>query len=106
MSENEYINVENFSNTMREVGKVVATTLNAVINAFKELANNVMNGLKNINFYKKISRKRFIKLLMSYGIQRNDANKIANHYHKKDGCYLLINVYMEVKEWKKKSKKY
>lgn len=29
----------------------------------------------------KISRKRFVKLLMSIGYQRNEANKIAWRYH-------------------------
>lgn len=100
MNQNEYINVENFSNAMKEAGKMVATTLNAIINVFKRVAETVSYSLRNTIFSKKVTRKRFIKLLMSNGIQRNEANKIANYYHKKDGYYLLINVYAEVKNEK------
>ena len=102
MNQNEYIDVENFSNAMKEVGKMVANTLNAIIDVFKKIAENVSDAMKKTIFFKKIKRKRFIKLLMSYGIQRNEANRIANYYHKKDGYYLLINVYAEVKKCKKK----
>lgn len=100
MNQNEYINVENFSNAMKEAGKMVATTLNAIIDVFKRVAETVSHSLENTIFSKKVTRKRFIKLLMSHGIQRNKANKIANYYHKKDGYYLLINVYTEVKNEK------
>lgn len=100
MNSNEYIDVESFGNAMKEAGKMVATTLNAIIEVFKRDAETVSHSLRNTIFSKKVTRKRFIKLLMSNGIQRNEANKIANYYHKKDGYYLLINVYSEVKNGK------
>lgn len=106
MNQVEYINVENFSNAMKEVGKIIANTMNAIINVFKEIAENISYVMQKTIFSKKVSRKRFIKLLMSYGIQRNEANKIASYYHKKDGYYLLINVYMEVKKCQKKQIRY
>lgn len=106
MNQNEYIDVENFSNAMKEVGRVLANTINAIMDALKRVFEDVSYTLKKTIFSKKITRKRFIKLLMSYGIQRNYANKIANYYHKKDGYYLQINVYVEVKEWRKNTKKY
>lgn len=34
-----------------------------------------------------ISRKKFIKFLMSLGTARNGAKDIANYIHKKYGCY-------------------
>ena len=37
-----------------------------------------------------ITRKRFIKLLMSKGIARNGAKDIASYIHKKYGCYNLM----------------
>ena len=100
MNQNEYIDVENFSNAMKEVGIVLANTINAIIGAFKSVFEDVSYVLRKTIFSKRITRKRFIKLLMSYGIQRNEANKIANYYQKKDGYYLLINVYTEVKNGK------
>lgn len=106
MNQNEYINVENFSNTMKEVGKTLANTLNAIIDTFKRVAESVSDVMRNTIFPKKVTRKRFIKLLMPYGIQRNEANRIANDYHKKDGYYLFVNVFKEVEKCKKNTKKY
>ena len=49
-----------------------------------------------MNFFdKNISRKRFIKLLMSVGYQRNTANKIAWKYHKEKGEYTLLDFLIE-----------
>lgn len=36
---------------------------------------------------KNITRKKFIKILMSHGIARNGAKDIANYIHKKYGYY-------------------
>ena len=48
------------------------------------------------NFEKmKISRKRFVKLLMSIGYQRNEANKIAWRYHKEKGKYTFLDFIIE-----------
>ena len=43
----------------------------------------------------KISRKRFVKLLMSIGYQRNEANKIAWHYHAEKGRYTFLDFIKE-----------
>ncbi len=39
-----------------------------------------------------ISRKKFIRLLMSKGIQRNGANEIAKYFLKKNGKYSLLDL--------------
>ena len=39
--------------------------------------------------------KRFLKLLMSRGIQRNDAQRIVEKYHKKNGTYTYLDVLVE-----------
>ncbi len=43
----------------------------------------------------KISRKRFVKLLMSIGYQRNEANKIAWRYHEEKGKYTFLDFIIE-----------
>lgn len=39
-----------------------------------------------------ITKKRFIKLLMSKGIARNGAKDIASYIHKKYGCYNQMHL--------------
>ncbi len=41
-----------------------------------------------------LSRKKFIKLLMSKGIGRNGANEIAKYILKKNGRYTMMDVLM------------
>lgn len=41
-----------------------------------------------------LSRKKFIKLLMSKGIGRNGANEIAKYILKKNGRYTMIDLLM------------
>ena len=40
---------------------------------------------------KNVSRKRFIKLVMSYGFQKNTAIELANYCLRKYGYYNLLN---------------
>lgn len=40
----------------------------------------------------KMSRKKFIKLLMAKGIQRNGANEIAKYFNKKRKSYSLLDL--------------
>lgn len=42
----------------------------------------------------KLSRKKFIKLLMSKGIGRNGANEIAKYVLKKNGRYTMLDLMM------------
>lgn len=46
----------------------------------------------NIEKSETISRKKFIKLLMSKGIQRNGANEIAKYILNKNGKYSLLDL--------------
>ena len=48
----------------------------------------------DINTSMTLSRKKFIKLLMSKGIGRNGANEIAKHVLKKNGRYTMIDLLM------------
>ena len=48
----------------------------------------------DINTSMTLSRKKFIKLLMSKGIGRNGANEIAKYTLKKKGRYTMIDILM------------
>lgn len=63
--------------------------------AWKRKAIKEIRYELDINFNDKMTRKRFIKLLMSIGIQRNTANELARYSLKKFGYYssvYLINL--------------
>lgn len=79
---------ESFSN----FGRTIATTLNGVIDLFSNLWENIKKYIPIELYNKRVSRKRFVKLLMSYKIQRNEANKIANEIHKQNGEYRLSDI--------------
>lgn len=90
---------ESFSN----FGRALATALNGALETFTQLYNILKNKKIPIShslipYMKKISRKKFIKLLMSYKIQRNEANKIADKIHKQRGQYRLSDVCKYVKQ--------
>lgn len=82
------------------ISEAIKPILDAIERLGKSLANTFLEaweGVKyNMNFFdKNISRKRFIKLLMSVGYQRNTANKIAWKYHKEKGEYTLLDFLIE-----------
>lgn len=60
-------NSESITNAICEIGKKMLNTFNEIFKDIKLLLN------------KKITKKRFIKLLQSNGIQRNDINKIIKN---------------------------
>lgn len=75
-----------------------------VVEAIKKLADSLSTAFLeawkevkyDINYFdKNISRKRFTKLLISIGYQRNDANKIAWKYHEEKGEYTLLDFLIE-----------
>lgn len=66
-------------------------------------AENIIK-LKRALGIEKITRKRFIKLLMGYKIQRNDAIKIAEIVHKKMVSYSLITVQSIIKTYEERCK--
>lgn len=50
-----------------------------------------------------ITKKRFIKLLMAKGIQRNGAVEFAKYIHRKYGCYnpMYLMLFQKVKNFLK-----
>lgn len=63
--------VNKISNAIIKIGKAVAKTIVKIYNNIREYILKIYD--------KKISKKRFIKLLQSYGVQRNDINKLIRN---------------------------
>ena len=65
---------------------------------YKELYKNVLTTQLSMNInidnVIKLTRKKFIKLLMSKGIQRNGANEIAKYVLNKKGKYIMFDLLM------------
>lgn len=87
----------------KEFGEKVSEAMIPVVKAISNIANAITKTFVNVweqikpNLDKSISRKRFIKLLMSQGVQRNEANKIAWKIHKKKGKYTIYDYLLTIK---------
>lgn len=102
IKENTDLNIalKNFTDTFCEaVGPIIDGIINIVKNlsmAFLEAWEETKSSMSF--FDNTISRKRFIKLLMSGGYQRNEAKKIAWETHSKKGRYTILDYMVKVKE--------
>ena len=83
-----------FVKTFEAIAKV-AETFNKVI---VELAESLTKGMND----KKISKKKFIKLLRSAGMQRNEINKIIKNNRKK---YTYLRYYNIISNFQKNKKR-
>lgn len=99
MENNEELNtlIHNFAETVSEAIKPV---IEAIKNIVDSLSTAFLEAWKEVKFSmdffdKNITRKRFIKLLMSIGYQRNEANKIAWKYHEEKGKYTILDFMIE-----------
>lgn len=93
--------VQPIAKATKELGdafKKALLPLTDVIENICKVYVNVFENLKDKIFIfekMKISRKRFVKLLMSIGYQRNEANKIAWRYHAEKGRYTFLDFIKE-----------
>lgn len=85
--------VENVSEAIKPILEAIKKLADSLSTTFLEARKEVKFDMNY--FDKNISRKRFIKLLISIGYQRNTANKIAWKYHKEKGEYTLLNFLIE-----------
>lgn len=98
---------KDLGNTLIEASsKITEGISNAIITTFetfKVVWPTIVNVLKGMErkINKRYSRKRFIKLLMSHNIQRNEASKIADKVLKEDNCYKFTRLVKEIYEQKK-----
>lgn len=111
--EEEYIEAE------KKIKKLIDDIMKPVVEVFEQIANTIaeisadvaditkkiVDGVFkviNSNWNKKISKKKFIKLLQSNGIQRNDINKIVQGNKEK---YTYLRYYDIVTKLKKQNNK-
>ena len=96
--EYEYIKaVKKIKKTIDEVMKTVTEVVKQFANAIEEISTDIFYMAKEVTnnlckviypiMNKKISKKKFIKLLQCEGIQRNEINKIV-HGNKEEYTYL------------------
>lgn len=103
INEDEYLKVEeiiketlnNVKNTLEPVidslSKVFGTlaeSASSLANALIGVARNLAENLSN----KKITKKKFIKLLQSQGIQRNEINRIVRNNKEPYTFYRYYNI--------------
>lgn len=62
-----------------------------VVYSFEKFANAIANVTVHFEI-KHITRKRFVKLLMGNGYQRNEANQIARRVWFKNGHYTYFDL--------------
>lgn len=86
------LDVDAVADSFSNIGRTFANVMNGIIKIFQDVWDAIKDYIPVDIYNKNISRKRFIKLLMSYKIQRNDANKIANELHKQKGMYKLGDI--------------
>ncbi len=86
------------SNDFNKLVETMVEVVNKLVDLASEAFSNAWQALKKINLNKNLSRKKFIKLLMSKGIQRNEANIIAWEIHKKYGKYTVGDLLSAIKK--------
>lgn len=64
------------------------------LDKYKNVLTTQLSMNINIDNVIKLTRKKFIKLLMSKGIQRNGANEIAKYVLNKKGKYIMFDLLM------------
>lgn len=103
INEEEYLKVEEvIKETINDVKRTLEPVINSLSDAFGTLAEaarsfattlvgiaeSLVNNLSN----KKITKKKFIKLLQSQGIQRNEINKIIKNNKEPYTFYRYYNI--------------
>lgn len=92
---------DNESGEMLELGNIEKLELEEIQTEYE----TYNQGIKNISIsqprevsvsykLKKLSKKKFIKLLMARKIQRNAANELAKYFLNKRGYYSYIDLFL------------
>lgn len=81
---------DGFKKALPSLTEFIENICKAYVNVFENIKDKIFIFEKM-----KISRKRFVKLLMSIGYQRNEANKIVWRYHAEKGRYTFLDFIKE-----------
>ena len=86
--------IDRMNKAFRKFGEAMGDVARSIVEVF----GNAWEQIKALDFLDKtMTRKRFVKLLMSQGIQRNEANKIAWKIHAEKGKYTLLDYALTIK---------
>ena len=105
INEEEYLKVEEvIKETINDVKRTLEPVINSLSNAFGTLAETarsfattlvgIAESLARNLSNKKITKKKFIKLLQSQGIQRNEINRIIKNNKEPYTFYRYYNIVM------------
>ena len=90
--------IDRMNKAFRKFGEAMGDVSRSIVEVFGEVFSNAWEQIKALDFLDKtMTRKRFVKLLMSQGIQRNEANKIAWKIHAEKGKYTLKDYVLTIK---------
>ena len=90
---------------LEEIGRNMVESVKGIVEAICNLGRSIVvsmnKGLNNLSIALggKLTKKKFIKLLQSRGIQRNEINKIIQN-NKQPYTYFRLNTILEQKEKK------
>lgn len=82
-------------NSFSKISEGFSIAAEGISEVAEQFVNKLSNAVKELSFsfkLKHISRKRFKKLLMGHGWQRNEAEIIANITFKKNKCYTMFDA--------------
>lgn len=96
--------IDRMNEAFRKFGEAMGDVARSIVDVFSEAFSNAWETIKDISkiLDKTVSRKRFVKLLMSRGFQRNEANQIAWEVHAKNGKYTLMDCCKAIKNKEEK----
>lgn len=83
------IKLEEIKEIGNKIWGICSNIVDAISNVISRAWESIKQSFKILDIC--VSRKRFIKLLMSKGIQRNEANKMALDVLKRKGRYTLFD---------------
>ena len=81
------------TSSINDLADSLINCFKTMINSISEIEKNIFNNLKCV-LNRKITKKKFIKLLQSHGIQRNEINRIV---HNNVEPYTYMRLYAIIK---------
>lgn len=90
--------LEKLAETFIEASKTLEQVVANAYNSAKDTVNKLYGNIKPL-MNKKINKKKFIKLLQSQGIQRNEINKIIENNRE---SYTYLRLYTIINDYEKK----
>ena len=88
-----------FLDVIEPIAKPLLEMVQIIANGFAETTKLIADTLKPLMMHQKLSKKKFMKLLQSEGIQRNEINKIVANNKEP---YTYMRLYQTLDEYRKR----